>query len=395
MTKPVAVIVGAGIAGLSAAWWLDKAGWTSVVVERDDALRASGYSMTISGLGHETVQHMDLLAELQSVSQHFEYNIISDGYGRELCRIRYVDVHGGGLEALPVRRDELARLLAKHLPSGASIRFRETVREFADQGDKVRVVLAGGDTIEADLLIGADGFRSQIRRSLWKGREDDFLEHLGYYYAAYNFSNQQTESQQDHDCYSFNRPGQLDMLFSLRDKGLTCMNIWREERDLSTTGTSKEAKFDILRQVTAQSVPQVRDAVEQAEQADALVTLDSLTLVTLPRWSEGRVLLLGDAAHCLTLLSGQGAGMALVSAEILAKELQKDPDDVLAALRNHEAKLRPAIERLQARSKRMADMFIPKSSLAYYFRNLVLKVLPYSWIVGFHVSSVKSEIDLT
>ncbi|OAP59260.1 hypothetical protein AYL99_06558 [Fonsecaea erecta] len=389
MAKPVALIVGAGIAGLAAAWWLDKAGWQSIVVDRAEAFRVGGYTMTISGLGHETVKHMDLLDELQSVSQHFEYNIINDCYGRELCRVKYVDVHGGGLDALAVRRDELARLLAKSLPDSCSIRFQETVREFTDEGDKVRVVLAGGDVIEADLMIGADGFRSQIRQSLWKDTEGDFLEPLGYYYAAYNFS-QEAETQ--NDCHSFNRPGQLDMLFALRGKGMTAMHIWREDQTLSTE--SPQDKFNILHRITADSVQQVRDAVDRADEAGALVNMDSLTLVKLPRWSQGRVLLLGDAAHCLTLLSGQGAGMALVSAEILGKELQKT-SDVLEALRNHEAKLRPSIERLQARSRRMAAWFIPKSTLAYYFRNLVLRLLPYSWIVDFHASSLKSEIELT
>lgn len=388
MNKPLALIVGAGIAGLAAAWWLDKAGWQCIVVDRAEAFRVGGYTMTISGLGHETVKHMDLLDELRSVAQNFEGNIINDCNGRELCRVKYADVHGG-LDAIAVGRDDLARLLARSLPDSCSIRFQETVTKFTEEGDKVRVVLAGGDVIEADLLIGADGFRSKMRRNLWGDGDGGCLEPLGYYYAAYNF-NEQQEIQ--NDCHSFNRPGQLDMLFAMRDKGMTGMHIWREDRTLSTK--SSQDKFDILHRITANSVPQVRAAIDRAEKEEALVNLDSLTLVTLPQWSKGRVVLFGDAAHCLTLLSGQGAGMALVSAEILGKELQKTTD-VLEALRNHEAKLRPSIERLQARSRKMAAWYIPKSVISYHFRNLILRILPYSWIVDFHVSTLKSEIDLT
>ncbi|KIW94731.1 uncharacterized protein Z519_04708 [Cladophialophora bantiana CBS 173.52] len=386
MEKPLAIVVGAGIAGLAAAWWLDKAGWQSVVVERAATFRAGGYTLSIAGLGYETIQHMNLLDDLKSVAHAYESNIISDNNGKELCRIRYADVYGG-LEALAVRRDGVARTLAKVL--GSSIRFNETVSSFTDRGDKIRAVLAGGDVIEADLLIGADGFRSKIRQQLFEDAGHSHLEPLGYYYAAYNF---ETRPENKENCYSFNSPGHLDMLFTAQAQGMTGMHIWREDRCLSTE-TSRD-RFDILREITAKSVSQVREAVERAEKAEAFVNMDSLTLVTLPKWSKGRVVLLGDAAHCLTLLSGQGAGMALTSAEILGKELQKTTD-VLQALRNHEAKLRPTIERLQARSRKMARWYIPKSAISYHSRNFLLKLLPYSWIVAFHVDSLRSEIELT
>ncbi|KIX04950.1 uncharacterized protein Z518_05821 [Rhinocladiella mackenziei CBS 650.93] len=385
MTKPLALIAGAGIAGLSAAWWLDKAGWRSIVIERAPSIRVGGYVMTISGLGYETLKRMSLLDGLRAASQSFEHNVISDNYGKELCRIRYSDVHGG-LESLAVRRDDLARSLADALPDTCSIRFEETISHATDEGDKIRAVLGGGDVIEANLLIGADGFRSKIREQFWK--DGDSLEPLGYYYAAYNFGE---EAETHNDCHSFNSPGHLDMLFALRDKGMTGMHIWREERNLLE---NRQNKFDILREITTGGVPQVCNAIDRAEKANVSPVMDSLNLVTLPRWSQGRVLLLGDAAHCLTLLSGQGAGMAIVSAEILGRELMKTTN-ISQALLNHETKLRPSIERLQTRTRTMAGFYIPKTVFSYRLRNLLLKLMPYSWIVSYHVNTLKAEIDLT
>lgn len=387
MAKPLAIIVGAGIAGLASAWWLDQAGWQCIVVERAPAFRAGGYVMTISGLGYETIKHMDLLDQLQSVRQTFESNVICNNNGKQLCRIRYADVHGG-LDAVAVGRDDLAQLLAKALPESCSIRFGQTVNEFTDEGDKVRVVLSNGDVVKADLLIGADGLRSTIRQRLWKDGGSNYLQPLGYYYAAYNFGE---EADAQKDCYSFNSPGHLDMFFAMRDKGITGMHIWREERDLSTVSPSE--RFTILREITNGGATKVREGIERADKAGASVVMDSLTLVTLPQWSKGRVVLLGDAAHCLTLLSGQGAGMALVSAEVLGKELMKTKD-VSQTLLNHETRLRPSIERLQQRSRNMASWYIPKSTIAYHFRNFLLWLMPYSWIVSFHVSTLKSEIEL-
>ncbi|EXJ71034.1 uncharacterized protein A1O5_06027, partial [Cladophialophora psammophila CBS 110553] len=69
--------------------------------------------------------------------------------------------------------------------------------------------------------------------------------------------------------------------------------------------------------------------------------------------------------------------------------------DVLQARRNHEAKPRPTIERLQARSRKMARWYIPKSAVSYRIRNFLLKLLPYSWIVAFHANTLRSEIELS
>ncbi|RMZ76142.1 hypothetical protein DV738_g5089, partial [Chaetothyriales sp. CBS 135597] len=388
--KSVAVIVGGGIAGLATAWWLDKAGWQSIVVERAERFRTGGYVVSITGHGYQTLKDMDLLDEVKARGLRFDTNIIKESNGKELCRIGYHEIHLP-LEYVSVCRDDLARVLVKALPESSTIRFGETVSDFTEEGEKIRTTLAGGDVIEADLLIGADGFRSEIRQKLYQDDNASYLEPMGYYYAAYNFEHE-GGAEDDRVCHSFNSPGQMDMFFPSRVGTMTAMHIWRENRNLSVP--KPQDKFDVLHGLAAKSAPEAREAVERAEREGALVNMDSLTLVTLPQWSKGRVVLLGDAAHCLTLLSGQGAGMALVSSEILGKELQKTTD-VLEALRNHEAKLRPAIERLQARSRRLAMWYIPGSTIAYHIRNFILRLMPHSWLVAFHVNTIKQEIDLT
>lgn len=388
-SKPKALIVGAGIAGLSAAWWLDKAGWTSILIERAPAIRGGGYIVALSGPCIGTIREMGLGAQLDALSYKFDANVIRDNRGRELFRVAYKDVYGE-LDSYAICRGDLARLLADALPHTAAIRFDETLDHVVDDGgDKIRAKLKGGEIIEADLLIGADGIRSSVRSQFWPG--EDCLEDLGYAYAVYDVERQNTVS--DADCVSFNSPGHLDVLYSLRDNRLAALHVWRE--DWHAKPPDRRRRFDTLRQVTAGGVSQVSEVIDLAERAGSSPVIDSLTMVNLPHWSRGRVLLLGDAAHCLTLMSGQGAGMALLSAEILGKELAASSADLFQALANHERRLRPIIERLQQRSRSMTSAYIPKSTLMYHLRNLVLKVAPYSWIVSWHVGSAKTEIDLT
>ncbi|KAI8653924.1 hypothetical protein LRP88_00338 [Fusarium phalaenopsidis] len=383
-SKPKAIIVGAGIAGLATAWWLDRAGWTSIIVERAASVREGGYVVSLSGCCLDTLKQMDVFDELKARSYNFDENVINNTKGREMLRLHYADVHGG-LDSFAVRRGDLADVLFKALPATASIQFDQTLETVIDDGDKVKATLKGGETIEADLLIGTDGIRSSIRNQFWKGV--DSLEDLGYSYAVYDVDE---KKELEASCVSFNSPGHLDVFYCLRDDRLAAMHIWRD--DLAHL-QERDDRFGILRKVTAGGAAQVTEIIDKAEAADSAVIIDSLTMVCLPQWSKGRVLLVGDAAHCLTLLSGQGAGMALTSAEILGKALMATKD-ISRALANHEKRLRPVIEGLQRRSKKMAAMYIPKSIWGYHFRNLVLKVMPSSWIASWHVSSAKVETDL-
>lgn len=382
--KPRALIVGAGIAGLSAAWWLDKAGWTSTLIEQAPAIRDGGYIVGLSGSCINTIEQMGLREQLEAISYRFDENIIKDPRGRELLRLRYEDVHGK-LGNHAVCRDDITRALYEALPESATVRFSETLDAAVDEGDKVRATLTSGETIEADLLIGADGIRSSVRDMFWK--DDDCLEDLGYSYAVYDVQQKDPEAQ----CVSFNSPGHLDVLYSLRGNRLAALHIWRDDHAQIPART---ARFDVLRKITSGGAQLVTQVIDAAQRAGASPLIDSLTMVNLRRWSKGRVLLLGDAAHCLTLMSGQGAGMAIASAEVLGTELLVCRD-VAQALGNHERKLRPAIESLQLRSRKMAAMYIPKNRFWYWLRNVMVRIMPHSWIVSYHVSGARAETELT
>lgn len=385
MTKPLAVIVGAGVAGLAAAWWLDKAGWRSLVIERAESLRENGYMLGLSGLGYETAGRMGLHDKLQASAFRIDENVYRDRTGRELLRLRYRDFIRD-LPYLAVRRTDLVRALAEILPSSAEIRFGETVSGFADLGDHVDVRLAGGDKVTADLLIGADGFRSTIRQELF-GAQETCLRPLGYYFSVYDVD---APKDFDTDFLSYAEPGHLAEYYALHDGRLAAMHVWRDDRSGLERSTDKT---ELLAGVSINSHPQVRALLAQVDRAGDAVIVDSLTMVDLPQWSRGRVALLGDAAHCLTLVSGQGAGMAIASAEMLGQALQT-VGDPLTALQDHEAKLRPVILRLQARSRKMAAVFIPQSELAFRARNFVMRHMPKSWLGRYFSKTIRSEIDL-
>ncbi|TWF46515.1 FAD-dependent monooxygenase [Neorhizobium alkalisoli] len=385
MTKPLAVIAGAGVAGLAAAWWLDKAGWRSVIIERAHSLRENGYMLGLSGLGFETARRMGLHERLEAGAFRIDENVYKDSKGRELLRLRYRDFIRD-LPYLAVRRTDLVRALAEILPATATIRFGETIAGFTATEDRVDVTLSTGETIVADLVIGADGFRSSLRQKLF-GPDDNCLRPLGYYFSVYDVG---APKQFDTDFVSYAEPGHLAEYYALHDGRLAAMHVWRETRPGLE---QRQDRIDLLQTVSVNSHPQVRQLLEQTRREDSPVLIDSLTMIDLPKWSKGRVLLIGDAAHCLTLVSGQGAGMALASAEMLGEALRQ-AGDIGTALAHHERLLRPIITRLQSRSRKMAAVFIPENAFAFKLRNLVMRYMPRSWLGRYFSNAIRAEITL-
>lgn len=104
------------------------------------------------------------------------------------------------------------------------------------------------------------------------------------------------------------------------------------------------------------------------------------------------MLLLVDAGHCLTLVSGQGPGIALASAKMLATAL-KEGGDLSVALAKHEARLRPIINRHQAQSHKMAAIFIPQSKIVFRLRNFILRHMPRSRLGRYFSNAIRFETE--
>ncbi|AFK52095.1 FAD-dependent monooxygenase [Tistrella mobilis] len=364
-----AVIAGAGIAGLTAAWWLDRIGWRTTLVERAPDLRTDGYMLGLSGPGLATATRMGLRPALEARSREIDENLYLDSRGRELLRIRYPDLLQG-IDWITLSRTALVDLLAGALPASATIRFDDRITEIEDhQEGPVQVGLASGAALAADLVIGAEGLRSDLRRRHFASDKVAF-EPLGYGVAAFRLPDTLGLGR---DFLSYAQPGRLTEFYTLADGSLATLYVWRRTGIDLPAGEAD--RIQALKTAYAGAHPAVLTAIDARDPADGLY-FDTTLMSVLPHWSKGRLLLLGDAAHCLTLLSGQGAGMAITSAALLAECLLRHPLDMGKALTEHEARLRPVIGRLQARSRKLARLFIPATSTGFRLRNLALRHMP-------------------
>ncbi|MCQ4160530.1 FAD-dependent monooxygenase [Roseomonas sp. GC11] len=372
MTMPHVLILGAGVAGLAAALQLGRAGWQVTIAERASDLRSDGYMIGLSGPGLHAVDKLGLMPRLRPMGRDIGENVYRDRAGRELIRLRYRDLLRG-IDWLTLARTELVALLQEAAAPFTALRLGTTLVRLEQDEAKVRAWLSDGSMLEADLLIGADGARSSLGRQLF-GEQAGFERPLGYRAAAFRIPDRLGLGE---DFLSYVEPGRVAETYQLADGELATLYVWRTRETGFVPSTERRG---VLRAAFRGAHPDTLAWID-ALPKEAPIYLDALTMIDRPRWSQGRAVLLGDAAHCLTLVSGQGAGMAMASACLLAQELQKG--SVISALARHEAKLRPSIARLQAHSQKTASWFVPRSAIGFSLRNAALRYTP-RWLLARH-----------
>lgn len=393
MKQPLAVVSGAGVAGLAAAWWLTRAGWRTLVVERASHLRDGGHMMGLSGPGLATVRRMGLVPRLKAVAYpDMGLHVYRDRNGRQILSIDYRKLLKD-MEWITLRRTELVRILQEEVLDAIELKLGVTVQAFDDGTTRVAVRLSDGQTLEADLLIGADGVHSMLRPQLFPA-DAQCLRPLGYRYAAYDVSDVLHLGE---SFLSYPEPGLQSEYYGLDQHRLAVLHVWRS---VEHGFVPPEQRRALLRELTAHSHEVVRASLAAVE-PDAQIVIDDLALVELPTWHRGRVMLLGDAAHSLSLISGQGAGLALASASVLAEELERaagkscvpTAGQLAAALAAHDARLRPTVDRLQQRSRRLAPAFVPATAWAFHLRNLALRAMPGVVLRRVFLNGLKSEAE--
>jgi 2-polyprenyl-6-methoxyphenol hydroxylase-like FAD-dependent oxidoreductase len=371
-----AIICGAGISGISAAWWLEMFGWEVVLIERAESLRAQGYMIDFFGPGCEAVERMRLFAKLEEVRYRVPKVVWMDLRHQPVASLNYALVEkitNGKFVSL--MRGDLERTLFENLPPQVDVRFGCSVMEIEPRVRGIKVVLTDGTTEEADLLIGADGIHSRIRELIF-GECPQFFRYLGYHTAAFDCCDWQINRWLAGECKIISMPGMEAGFYPLRDNQVAAFFL----HDTPDLNLPDDPVRELRRRYREFGWP-VQAALEAATSRN--VYYDLVAQIELPRWSKGRVTLIGDAAYAVSLVAGQGASLAVAGAYLLSQELcaQHSIDE---ALQSYERRFKPVVERLQMAGRRTATWIAPRAEWQIRLRNLGLNVaqLPgFEWLV--------------
>jgi 2-polyprenyl-6-methoxyphenol hydroxylase-like FAD-dependent oxidoreductase len=369
------LISGAGIAGPTLAYWLLKRGFEPVLLERASHFRHGGYMIDFWGVGFEVADRMQLIPRLRDVGYLIDRVKFVDERGRTRSVFRAEMLRrtlSNRFFSLP--RGDLAKAIFETLSEKMEIIFGDTVTAIREDAAGVDVQFEHGQSRRFDLVAGCDGLHSAVREVAW-GTEKQFEKYLGYYCASFITTNYPHREERTYTSYA--EPGRSISRYALRGGRTAFLFIFAREQSLKENPELTGAK-ELLRERFEHDrwieVPEILQRLEKCQD----LYFDSVSHVRMPAWSTGRIVLVGDAAYCPSLLSGEGAGFALAGAYLLAEELQRANGDYAVAYRAYEQIFRPLIERKQQSARQFATSFAPKTRLGLFVRDLVLRLTAFS-----------------
>jgi 2-polyprenyl-6-methoxyphenol hydroxylase-like FAD-dependent oxidoreductase len=333
------LISGAGIAGLTLAFWLRRHGFAPTVVERAPAIRDGGYKVDVRGAALTVVERMGLLDEVRARRTGVRSGTVVDAAGRRVASMDG-DTFGGRVHGdAEVLRGDLHRLIFER--TGAEYLFGDSITALTETGAGVEVAFASGLVRTFDLVVGADGLRSATR-SLAFGAEERFVRDLGHRIAIFGVPNHLGLDREEVTCVG---PGRTALAYSTGDGAdAKAMFLFRSDgTDVPRERAAQERALAAAYADEGWEVPRLLDGMGAAPD----FYFDAVAQVRMDHWSSGRVALLGDAAYCASPASGQGTSLALVGAYVLAGEVAAAGGDHRAGFAAFEREMRPFAERNQ------------------------------------------------
>jgi 2-polyprenyl-6-methoxyphenol hydroxylase-like FAD-dependent oxidoreductase len=362
------LIVGAGIAGPDACllvaprWSRADAGRVRVPASR------GGYLVDFWGAGFEVAERMGIVPELRHRGYVLAEARAVDRDGHRVASFKPSAIMGPTERYVSVARSDLAAVIYGALDGGAELILNDTVQALVDDGNRVRVTFESGQARDFDLVVGADGLHSRVRR-LSFGPDEQFEKYLNIVVVAFDIEKYRPRNELIAMMHA--EVGFQAVRLSLRDD--VTMMILRVRYDGSVPTDSVPQQQALLRERMVGAgweIPTILDAMPEAR----TFYFDSVSQIRMPFWTRGRVALIGDAAACPSLLAGQGSALAMVESYVLAAELSRSLDHRQAFARYQE-RLAPLLRSKQDAAVSLGAAFAPTSKFQLLLRNTIMRLM--------------------
>jgi 2-polyprenyl-6-methoxyphenol hydroxylase-like FAD-dependent oxidoreductase len=301
------------------AYWLGQHGYSATVVERHPGLRPGGQAIDVRGPALAVLERMGLLVAAVERRTGIRGSSVVDRDGNELSRDTESTPTGGLIDNpdIELLRDDLVELLYEATLPKTEYLFGDSIAALDDRSGQVQATFESGSTRSFDLVIGADGLHSNVRRLVF-GPEDRFIKRLGTYAAIFTIPN-----FLDLDHWQMWHYGDATMagVYSARNNSEARAMLGFMDTELRIDYRDTEAQFaEVERRMAGEGW--IRPQLLEYMRTTPDFYFDEMSQITMDHWSIGRVALVGDAGYCCSPLSGQGTSVALLGAYILAGELK-------------------------------------------------------------------------
>jgi 2-polyprenyl-6-methoxyphenol hydroxylase-like FAD-dependent oxidoreductase len=361
--------VGAGIAGPTLAYWLARGGHEPTLVEHAPQLRRGGYLIDFWGAGFDVAERMDITTRLRREGYVMREARVVDARGRRIASLDPSAILRSTERYVSIARSDLARAIYDALDNRVELILGDTVRTLDDRGGRVRVEFESGPNRDFDLVVGADGLHSQVRR-LVLGPDKEFERYLGIVVAVFDVPGYRPRNELVAVMHA--EVGFQAVRVPLRDD-LTMVILTVAHDGTVPLGSAKDQQA-LLRDHLAHAGWETKALLEAMPRATTFY-FDTVSQIELPAWSRGRIALVGDAAAGPSLLAGQGSALAMVEAYVLAAELVRSSGDHNRAFDRYHAALGPFLQSKQAAARGLGTAFAPRNRLQLAVRNTVMRAM--------------------
>ncbi len=343
--SPRVLVSGASVSGLTCAYWLSRYGFDVTVVERAPHLWPGGHALDVRGPALDIADRMGLLPALRERSTQLTGIAVVDDTGNEVFRSTESTLTGGRLSSpdIEILRDDLCQVLLASVDRRVEFLFDDRITSLRQDESGVDVAFLRATPRRFDVVIGADGLYSGVRRIAF-GPDETFMRSLGNLYVA-----------------TFGMPNFLKLerwqtMYQAPDSiGVLVMGLRKDVDARVYLGFTASEQYRLRlpryrswKRLLAERaigagwvVPQVVEHMLTARDFHFY----SLHQVQMDTWSRGRVVLCGDAGYAVSLGTGQATTVAMVGAYVLAGELATHRHDLTTGIAAYERALRAYVTR--------------------------------------------------
>jgi 2-polyprenyl-6-methoxyphenol hydroxylase-like FAD-dependent oxidoreductase len=380
------IISGGGIAGNALAFWLSKLGHHVTVVEWFSSLRDTGLQLDLRGHGIEVLKRMGLEEKFRSMMAPEEGMQMVTSSGR---RLGYFPANksGKGVQAFTteyeIMRGDLCRLIYDATKDRTKYIFGTSIKSVEKKEHNVMVHFADGTSDQYDLVVGADGQNSRTRKMMLGPDTPDAFVPLGNLFMGYFTVPRPIQKGEQYIATWFIAPGKRFVMTRRHSPDVFQVYLGvrtSSKRLINAHGGGIEEEKMALAEVFKGAGWRTEELLETLKTSEDFYC-EHVGLVKLDSWSQGRMVLVGDAAYGPSATTGMGTTSAVVGAYILAGEIGRhcgqrdDEDDLAAALKAYDQKFRPFMDQVQKGITESEMSWLPDSSIG-------IAVINFLWMIA-------------